>query len=68
MMAFIINSLLDSSITEQFATSGKKQINTWRLVINNMCWLTNYLSVTRSCCKCIYVLPSFVVFITWGLF
>ena len=28
MMAFIINSSLDSNITEQFAISGKKQVNT----------------------------------------
>ena len=28
MMAFIIYSLLDSNIREQFAISGKKQVNT----------------------------------------
>ena len=29
MMAFIINSFLDSNTTEKFAISGKKQFNTW---------------------------------------
>ena len=51
MMAFIINSLLESK--KQFAISSKKQVNTRRRVIYNMCRLTNHLSVTRSCCKCI---------------
>ena len=27
MIAFIINSLLDSNIAEQFAISGKRQVN-----------------------------------------
>ena len=68
MMAIIINSVLDSNITEQFVIRGKKQVNTWRLVIHNMRRLTNHLSVTRSCCKCIYVMPSFAIFITWAQF
>ena len=48
MMAFIINSLLKSNIKEEIAIKGKKQINTWRLVIYNMRRLTNHMSVTRN--------------------
>ena len=68
MIAFIINSLLDSHITEEFVVSGKKQVNTLRLLIYNVRRLTSHLSVNRNCCKCIYLLPSFAIFITWAPF
>ena len=64
MMAFIINRLLDSNFREPFTISGKKEVYTWRLVICNMHWLTNHISVTQHFCKGIYFLPSFVIFIT----
>ena len=51
-----IFSFLDSNITEQFAIDGKKQGNTWLLVIYSVRWLTNHLTVTRS-----VVVPNWTV-------
>ena len=60
MIAFILNSLLDSSITEELVICGKKEVNTWRLVIHNMCRLTNHLNVTQSFCKVSMSCPALI--------
>ena len=71
-MAFIINSLLDSNLTEQFAISGKKQVNTWRLDIYNICRLTKchtkmllmYLCIAQLCY--LYHLGIILIILHWN--
>ena len=43
MMAFIIDSLLNSNFEEQITVSGKKQVY--------LLFLIRHVTVTRNCCK-----------------
>ena len=43
MMAFIIDSLLNSNFGEQITVSGKKQVY--------LLFLIRHVTVTRNCCK-----------------